>query len=300
MIVKPLLFSFVLLSVVMAGCKQDSHPNAAVEDPTLKTFEVQGILRGLSPDHRTATIQHHSIPGFMPAMTMPFNVKVPGEFDGIDIGSDITFKLVVSTNGHWIQDIHFLALRIENIPSSALLPRANVPELRPGDRLPDCEFTAENGGKIHFSDFRGEAVAFTFFFTSCPLPDYCPRMSKNFFETRQLLLTMTNAPANWQLLSISFDPGFDTPEMLTSYANVYRGVDTNRWLFAVASTNTLAEIAPRLDLMVMRNSLGVTHNLRTLVLDPQGRIFRQFDGNEWTPQELAGAILHAAQISPQR
>src|SRR5208282_5567833 len=101
------------------------------------------------------------------------------------------------------------------------------------------------------------------------------------------------------LLSISFDPGFDTPEVLTRYANFYRGVDTNRWLFAVASTNTLAGIAPRLDLMVMRNSMGVTHNLRTVVLDPQGRIFREFDGNDWTPQELADAIVSAAQLLPK-
>jgi protein SCO1/2 len=143
-------------------------------------------------------------------------------------------------------------------------------------------------------------VAFTFFFTSCPLPDYCPRMSRNFFETRKLILALTNAPNNWQLLSISFDPGFDTPEMLTGYASVYRGVDTNRWLFAVASTNTLAGLAPRLDLMVMRNSLGVTHNLRTVVLDPQGRIFREFDDNQWTPQELADAIVRAAQLLPKR
>jgi protein SCO1/2 len=299
MIMNRLILSFVFLLVVMAGCKKDSQPNAAAETPTLKTFDVQGILRDLSPDHRIATIQHHSIPGFMPAMTMPFNVKVPQECDGIEIGSDITFKLVVSTNDHWIQDIHFLALRIENIPSSAFLPRNNVPELKPGDLLPDYEFTAEDGSKIHFSDFHGRPVAFTFFFTSCPLPDYCPRMSKNFFETRQLMLAMTNAPANWQLLSISFDPGFDTPEVLTGYANFYRGGDTNRWLFAVASTNTLAGIAPRLDLMVLPNSMGVTHNLRTVVLDPQGRIFREFDGNQWTPQELADAIVSAAQLLPK-
>ena len=295
-----LILSFVFLLVVMAGCKQDSQPNAAAETPTFKTFDVQGILRDLSPDHRTATIQHHSIPGFMPAMTMPFNVKEPWEFDGIEIGSDITFKLVMSTNDHWIQDIHFLALRIENIPSSAFLPRNNVPELKHGDLLPDYEFTAENGSKIHFSDFRGRAVAFTFFFTSCPLPDYCPRMSRNFFETRNLMLAMTNAPSNWQLLSISLDPGLDTPEILTSYGNVYRGMDTNRWLFAVASTNTLAGIAPRLNLMVMRNSMGVTHNLRTVVIDPQGRIFREFDGNQWTPKELADAIVRAAQFLPKR
>jgi protein SCO1/2 len=236
----------------------------------------------------------------MSAMTMEFPVKDTNELKGIAPSDEITFKLVVSATDDWVENIHFVAHRDENMVNNTDPFHIPSPELKPGDLLPDYEFASENGGKIRLSDFRGQAVAFTFFFTSCPLPDYCPRMSRNFFETRKLILALTNAPNNWQLLSISFDPGFDTPEMLTGYASVYRGVDTNRWLFAVASTNTLAGLAPRLDLMVMRNSLGVTHNLRTVVLDPQGRIFREFDDNQWTPQELADAIVRAAQLLPKR
>ena len=160
---------------------------------------------------------------------------------------------------------------------------------------------AEDGNPIRFSDFRGKAVAFTFFFSRCPLPDYCPRMSKNLCETRQLILATTNAPTNWQLLSISFDPGFDNQEVLTNYANFYRNGDANHWLFAAAPTNTLAHLAPQLDLMIMREGENImSHNLRTVVLDPQGRIFRQLDGNQWTPLELADAILQAARARTQR
>ena len=170
-------------------------------------------------------------------------------------------------------------------------------ELKPGDPLPDYALTAEDGRQIHFSDFRGKALAFIFFFTRCPLPDYCPRMNNNFEQTRKILLTDTNAPTNWQFLSISFDPEFDTPAVLSNYANVYRGDDTHRWLFAAASTNVLADAALRLDLMVMRQGNNISHNLRTVVLDPQGRIYKQFDGNQWTPQQLADAILGAARPS---
>ncbi|HTV76603.1 MAG TPA: hypothetical protein VMD57_06335, partial [Candidatus Baltobacteraceae bacterium] len=62
-----------------------------------------------------------------------------------------------------------------------------------------------------------------------------------------------------------------------------------------ATTNALAHLAPQLDLMIMRDGDNiVSHNLRTVVLDPHGRIFRQLDGNQWTPQELADAIQQAA------
>jgi protein SCO1/2 len=298
MILKHLFFFFVLLLVVMAGCKLKAAPDASQADA--KSYDAHGVVRQIATDLHSVTIQHEAIAGYMPAMTMDFPVKDTNELAGISPSDEITFKLIVHENGDWVDDIHFIAHRIENVTNNNYVFHVPTAELEPGDLLPDYEFTTEKGGKIRFSDFRGQAVAFTFFFTSCPLPDYCPRMNRDFSEARKLILATANAPANWQLLSISFDPGFDTPEMLTGYANFYRGEDTNRWLFAVASTNTLAEIAPRLDLMVMRNSMGVTHNLRTVVLDPQGRIFRQFDGNQWTPQELADAIVRAAQFLPAR
>jgi protein SCO1/2 len=163
--------------------------------------------------------------------------------------------------------------------------------------LPDYELIAETGKAIRFSEFHGKAVAFTFIFTRCPLPDYCPRMGNNFAKTRELILATTNAPTNWQFLSISFDPDFDKPAVLSSYANIYRNDNADRWLFAAAPMSSLAQLAPRLDLMVNREASGsISHNLRTVVLDPQGRIHRQFDGNLWTPAQLADAVIEAANV----
>jgi protein SCO1/2 len=167
-------------------------------------------------------------------------------------------------------------------------------ELQPGDVLPDGILRSESGTMVRFSDFRGQAVAFTFFFTRCPLPDYCLRMNRNFAAARAILLADAHAPTNWQFLSISFDPEFDQPEVLTSYAQLYRGQDVRHWLFATAYPETLRALAPRLDLMVMHQGGSISHNLRTVVIDPQGRITAQFDGNTWTPQQLADALRRAA------
>ena len=106
----------------------------------------------------------------------------------------------------------------------------------------------------------------------------------------------TNAPANWQLLSISFDSGFDQPQILAGYGKFYRGEDTNGWLFAVASPTTLAGLAPKVDLNFWKENGTYSHNLRTVVLDVNRRIFRQFSGNEWTPQQLADALRAAAKV----
>jgi protein SCO1/2 len=261
---------------------------------TNHTYAVRGVVEQIAPDYRHATIKHEKIPGYMAAMTMDFSVRDTNVLTAISPGDQLTFNLVVSADDDWIENVQVVGKT--NAPAP-LTWRVVASELKPGDELPDCEFTSENGRLVHFSDFHGRAVAFTFFFTSCPLPEFCPRMNKNFSEARKLLLADTNAPGNWQMLSISFDPNFDSPEILSGYGRFYRGDDTNRWLFAVASTNTLAVLAPKVDLMFWREAGSITHNLRTLVLDPNRKIFHQFDGNDWTPKELADAILDAAKIS---
>ncbi len=286
------LLSFLvalLVLIVVSGCSRQNP--APVADPDIRTFSVHGTIRQIAPDRRAATIQHDAIAGYMGAMTMDFTVRDTNELSHFSPGDEINFQLLVRTNDDWIQNLQLVAHHISDVTSNVFVYHP-AQELAVGDLLPDGDLTDENGQTIRFSDFRGRAIAFTFFFTTCPLPDFCPKMNRNFAEARQLL--ETNGPANWQLLSISFDSQLDQPVVLSAYAGVYRGTDTNRWLFAVAPTNTLASLAPRLDLLFWRENGSITHNLRTVVLDPSGHITRQFDGNDWTPEDLADAIRQAA------
>jgi cytochrome oxidase Cu insertion factor (SCO1/SenC/PrrC family) len=49
------------------------------------------------------------------------------------------------------------------------------------------------------------------------------------------------------------------------------------------------------DLNFWRANGSISHNLRTVVLDGAGKITRQFDGNDWMPQQLAAALRAAAE-----
>jgi len=149
------------------------------------------------------------------------------------------------------------------------VPKA-VPELKPGDVVPDQEFLGETGRRLRLSDFRGRALAFTFFFTRCPLPDYCPRMNKNFSEARELLLKQPNSPINWQFLCVSFDAEFDKPAMLAGYSKMFRGDNSDAGSSLCAPT--CWPNSPRVWTQVAREAGSFSHNLRTVVLDPQGRI----------------------------
>jgi protein SCO1/2 len=257
------------------------------------SYAASGVIEKISPDRQTATIHNREIPGYMAEMTMDFPVRNTNELNGVSPGDIITFTVVVDKNDSWIQNVkrtaHTAPVSTNDTQTASDMPA----DLGPGDILPDGLLTAEDGRQIHFSDFRGKAVAFTFFYTRCPLPNFCPLMNRNFAAARDLISSTANAPTNWEFLSISFDPDTDTPAMLGGYASLFRGENPGHWLFAAASTNTLATLAPALDLMVWHEGNSISHNLRTVVLDPKGRIYRQFDGNQWTPRELADAILAA-------
>ena len=270
----------------------------AAPDAGVKFYPAHGLVQQVAADQRSVTIHHQSIPGCMMEMTMDFSVKNTNDLAGISAGDEVDFTLAVGENKSWIMNLQLVAHHIAVVTNNTFVFHADSLELKPGDQLPDGTLRTETGKIIQLSDFRGQAVAFTFFFTRCPLPDFCPRMNRNFEEARQSLLANPNAPTNWEFLSISFDPDFDRPAVLANYASLYRGDDTRHWLFAAASTSTLTNLAPRLDLMVLRQGANISHNLRTVVLDPQGRIARQFDGNSWTPQQLADALLNAARGTP--
>ena len=284
---------FICGLLLLVGCRRES-PGPPVATATNQTYAVRGVVQAIGSDLHHATIKHEKISGYMDAMTMDFSVKNTNELDQLSPGDGITFTLVVSGDDDWIENLQ----RTGQTGAVAATGWSVVePELETGDPLPDAEFTSEIGRPIRFTDFRGRAVAFTFFFTSCPLPEYCPRMNRNFSEARKILLADPQAPANWQLLSISFDSAFDSPQILQGYAGFYRGPNADRWLFAVASTNTLRALAPKLDFRFWRDQGALSHNLRTVVVDGAGKIFKQFDGNDWTPQQLADAIQAAAKTN---
>lgn len=270
-------------------------------DNSTTSYATAGVVINIAPDRRVATIHNQNIPGYMMEMTMDLPVKSTNELNGISPGDKIDFTLVVGQDDEWIQNVR----RVGHLTGAATNGMKQVAtsdpvltELVPGDMIPDGVLTDEDGRQILFSDFRGRAVALTFFYTRCPLPNYCPLMNRNFATARDLVASTSRAPTNYEFLSISFDPVNDTPQMLKNYAALFRSGDTNHWLFAAITTNALATLAPGLDLMVVHQGGSISHNLRTVVLDPQGRIYRQFDGNQWTPKELADAVVAAARGKP--
>lgn len=279
-----------LLGMLASGCRRGGGASAgAVPGETVHT--ARGLIRELPATGAVVVIRHEPIPGFMPKMTMSLNVGDTNELRGMAVGDEVMFRLHTTEGGHWIDGLRRIGRgEVLQMPVSDVV---EAPELQVGDPMPDVGFRDESGREVRLSAFKGRAVALTFIFTRCPLPEYCPRMSAHFAKARALLAGRAGGPSNWQFISLSFDPEFDTPEVLARHAGHVRGGSADRWLFGVLDAATLSMLAPRVDLRLQREGGSIGHNLRTVVIDVAGRVSRQLDGNAWTPGELAEAVVAA-------
>jgi protein SCO1 len=296
----------VLLALMVSSCSEKSaEPMREIQTTDTSTnqqiFEVKGEIKELKPDGKTAVIKHEAVPNFMPAMTMPLEAKDTNELRGLKPGDVVSFRMIVTDNDAWIDQVRKLseARKLSELPSrsSAFRVVRDVDPLKIGDPLPDYHFTNELGQAVSTSQFKGQALAFTFFFIKCPYPTFCPLMSSNFSEAQKKLLAMPNAPTNWHMLSISFDPESDTPEALNAYAKRYH-YDPNHWNFVSGDLIEITAIADQVGEAFGNEGGTIVHNLRTVVVDAQGRVQKIIPENKWTSDELVAEMIKAAQVKP--
>lgn len=295
-----LLTGLLALVTLSTGC-DPARVASVTPEAAITNYPARGVVQAVRPDGRTVVIKHEEIPGYMMAMTMPFEAKPTNELAGVKPGDTVEFRLRVTAKDGWIDQLKILA------PASATnaAPATNavapfrklpdVPELKLGDALPDYAFTNELGHAVHLADYRGQALAFTFIFTRCPFPTFCPRMSDNLSLAQKRLKATPDAPVNWRLLSVSFDPEYDTAERLAQYGRRF-GQDPAHWSLVNGSFDQIERLAGHFGLYFGRG-VGIAeqnHNLRTVVVDTQGKVKQVLIGNEWSVDDLVTALTEAA------
>jgi protein SCO1/2 len=270
-------------------------PADAPATAVAKVFEVKGIVKELRPAEQSIVVTHQAIPNYMPAMTMPFNVASPGEMNNLKVGDRISFRLRVTGSESSIDHISKLPgsdLLVERTSTNA----SALPAPQTVHSLRDYKFTNELGQAVSFNDFKGQALALTFFFTRCPIPEFCPRLSKNFAEACQKMKAVPNAPTNWHLLSITFDPEFDTPAMLKSYGHLYN-YEPAHWSFLTGAKDKIQELARGADVQYQPDGAAINHNFRTLIIDAAGKLQMVFPTSGDLSDAIVTELLKAAAVT---
>lgn len=281
------LILFLVSILLCAACRQAAQTQTASADA--KRYPLKGKVVSVDRANKKANIEHEEIPGYMDAMTMSFPIKEDWVWNDLTPGSEVRADLVVDNDGYWLENIGIVAAPNPNQPP----PPADERFAQIGREVPDFTLVNQDGKRISLKDFRGKALAVTFIYARCPLPEYCIAMSKNFSDLANQLQD-SDLKDKVRLLSVSFDPENDTPEKLKQYGLGYLGKDSKAkdfrvWQLAVGSKTEVKQIADFFGLRYEtdeNDKTQINHSLRTAVISPEGKVTKIFPGNDWTPHDL--------------
>lgn len=292
-VVRPLLYG-LMITLPMAGCRSNSRPAAQVQSAPVKQYAVKGIIVGTDLAHGEVTVDSEAIPGFMDAMTMPYKVKDANVLQDLHPGDHMTGVLLVGDDSTFLDQIVITAQAKPDYK-----PQAQYHVPAPGDAVPDFRLTNQSGRLIHFRQFRGKALLVTFIYTRCPLSDYCPRMSRNFASIDKSLQSDPALYGKTHLLSISFDPAYDSPAVLRSYGEAYTGNYTKEkfehWDFAAPAKPDLPKLLEFFDVgATPGENHTITHSLSTAVIAPDGKVAQWYPTNDWKPEDVLNELKKVA------
>lgn len=256
-----------------------------------REYKLQGQVLSIQPNHRQAVIRHEDIPGFMSAMTMPYDVKDPKEYESLVPGDLINAKLVVLPTAAYLEDVK----KVGNAPLEGQVSMPGAASgfelTKVGAPVPNQAFVDQDGKTVDLASFKGSAVIVTFIYTSCPMPNFCPLMDRNFAAMQEKLKENGNL-LKAHLLSVSFDPQVDTPEVLKKHAEQL-GADPRLWSFVTGDRDEIDKWASGFGVSIsraMNDPRDITHNLRTAIIDRQGNLVQVYNGNEWTPDQVLADV----------
>jgi protein SCO1 len=271
------------LALTLLGCGRATNRDEGTEH-----YTTRGVVRGFSPDRSTIEIQHENIPGFMPSMTMPFVARDLKEIANLKTGDAISFRMTVTQRDFWIDNVKKVRREDVDVSEPKLTPAIFTQSdgrLKEGDTMPLVSLTNQNGEPISLNTLRGRPLILTFVFTRCPLPNFCPLVSNNFEELQMAIKTASSALAKTRLLSITLDPGFDTPEVLKAYAG-YHHADPQIWSFATGDEKEIDVLTRAFSVYRQTEGGTISHGLATALIDKDGKIAKLWRGNAWKPDEV--------------
>ncbi len=272
-----------LLLACFTACFPGCHSSS-------KRYTLRGEVLSKNLNGNQIMLRHEGVPGLMPAMTMPYTVRNPDQLQSIAQGDEITADLRVPRSGPpWIENIVVTG----KSGSEAKAPQPEIHFVQIGEVPPDVPFVNQDGKTLHLSQFKGKAVLFTFIYTRCADPDFCPLLSSDFADMHRELAQNSAELERTHFLSVSLDPAYDTPAVLRKYGLIYLHDDPSgfsHWDFVAPNADNLKKLAGSFGLEYARNGNQITHSMNTVLLAPDGTVAAMWPDQFLKHAEILGAI----------
>jgi protein SCO1/2 len=280
----------ILALIALSGCHSKQDAGTQI---TGYLYHLRGKVVSTDTAHGIVVVDSEAIPGFMEAMTMPYQLKDPSIVTELHPGDVITADVLVQKSGEQTVLLDHIVVVAQGRPDYKPTVQYHVPA--PGDKVPDFKLRNQDGREIHLAEFQGKSLLITFIYTRCPMPDFCPLVTRNFAAINNQLASDPALYAKTHLLSVTFDPEHDTPARLRAYGATYIGSDAknafSHWDFAAPAKPVLLDMAKFFDVGITHDAdNSITHTLSTTLIGPDGKVVQFYPGNEWTPGQVVSDV----------
>ena len=269
-------------------------------------YAVTGLVLTVDRSSNTFTASIQAIPGFMPAMAMPFEVRQRQDLDGLVPGAAVEFVLVVdqkSSHAERIRIVRYQSVEQDPLAANRLKLLTEIAGAAPqrvlaiGETVPDFRLTDQKGGAVALSDLRGKVVAINFIYTSCALPNFCLRIANNFGVLQKRFRAQLGR--DLILLTVTFDPVHDTPEVLAQYASRWNA-DPATWHFLTGPARDVQRVCRLFGVDFFPDEGLMNHSLHTAIIDRQGKMVANLEGNQFTADQLGDLTAAVLDSKPRR
>jgi protein SCO1/2 len=169
--------------------------------------------------------------------------------------------------------------------------KAGAKSIRPGELVPDFELIDQQHRSVRLSQFEGKVVALTFAYSRCPNPNYCFRLTNNLAQLRSRF--SGKDADDLKLITIVIDPANDRGAALESYAQTWKA-DPTQWYFLTGPIDRIRGVAELFGMNFWNDEGFWTHPFHTVVIDRDGRLAANVEGNEFTAKQLGDLVEHAS------
>jgi protein SCO1 len=270
--------------------------SAALADTTRRHAALGLVLK--IEDGRNLVVSCSEIPGFMEAMVMHLDVPDSEQLKGIRPGAMIDFTLVVGENSSYAENVrihHFHSADQRQLEVQTLQIMAGAADAKPGtagmlavgQKVPDFTLIDQHKRRVTFSGFSGKVVAISFMYTRCSFPEFCLRMSNNLGLVGKRFSDRLDK--DLVLLTITFDPANDSPEVLAKYAQTWKA-SAKGWYFLTGPPDDVKRVCLMFGMNFWPDMGMIAHAMHTAVIDRNGLLVANLEGNEFTADQLGNLL----------
>jgi protein SCO1/2 len=280
-----------MVAFALAGCDRPRAKETATAPaaPAEKRYPLTGVVVKVDPARGALLVQHDEIKGFMPAMTMEFKVS-KGDLAIAREDQHIRADLVDRPDGYYLEKIWPDDVATQRALDAAAKALAQDTSMRGkeayreiGENLPEFTLLDQEGRAVPASRLRGKQIVLNFIFTRCPIATMCPAATERMARLQKA--AREAGAKNFELVSISLDPEYDTPGVLKEYAQL-RGLDTSNWSFLTGPDAAVRQLLAQLGVIREFEGATIKHTLATVLINEEGRISFRVDGSMWQVEDF--------------